>query len=292
MRSWLLLAALLASVTLSGQTPAAKAGKAQAATASAKALGPAEVEQVLKRMYGYDPSVKWQIFLVRKAAVPGMTEVLLNVNTEFQRLFITPDGRYAISGDLMPFGADLYGPSRKKLLAADGVSRGPEKPSVVMVEFSDLQCPHCKEAQPVVERLAADFPQMKVVFQQYPLPSHAWAPKAARYADCAGRMNNSAAWKFIAAVYENQGGIAVATADDKLKEIARSSGFDAEQLAACAAAPAAEARVKKSIALGDSLGILGTPAVFVNGRMLDRVSGVPYEQVKKIVQYEVEHAGK
>jgi protein-disulfide isomerase len=133
---------------------------------------------------------------------------------------------------------------------------------------------------------------MKVVFQQYPLPSHAWAQHAARYADCAGRMNNAAAWKFIAAVYENQGGIALATVDDKLKEIARFSGLDAEQLAACAAAPAAEARVKKSIALGDSLGILGTPAVFVNGRMLDRVSGVPYEQVKKIVQYEVEHAGK
>jgi protein-disulfide isomerase len=294
MKTSLVVAVLfIFGLPLAGQNAAAKpSGHSQAPASPTKALGQADVEQVLKRMYGYDPSVKWQIFKVRKAAVPGMTEVLLNLNNEFQRLFITPDGRYAINGDLMPFGSDLYAPARKKLLAADGISRGPQKPAVVMVEFSDLQCPHCKDAQPVLERLAADFPQMKIIFQHYPLPSHPWAAKAARYADCAGQANNAAAWKFVGAVYENQGGIALATADEKLKELANGSGFDAEKLSACAANPASEERIKKSIALGDSLGILGTPAIFVNGRMLERVTGVPYEQVKALVQYEIEHAGK
>jgi len=37
---------------------------------------------------------------------------------------------------------------------------------------------------------------------------------------------------------------------------------------------------------------MGTPAIFVNGRPLDTVTGIPYEQVKAIVQYEIEHAGK
>jgi protein-disulfide isomerase len=296
MKTWLFLAAMLAVSPLGAQSPAPKPGShAQAPAAGGKALGAADVEQVLKRMYGYDPSVKWQIFLVRKAPVPGMTEVLMNLNNEFQRMFITADGRYAISGDWMPFGPDPYAPSRKKLMAADGISRGPDKPAVVMVEFSDLQCPHCKEAQPVVEKLAADFPQMRIIFQHYPLPKHPWAAKAARYADCAGRMNNAAAWKFIAAVYENQGGIALATADDKFKELAQAAGFDAEKLSACAATPTAEAQVKKSMALGESLGILGTPSIFVNGRLLEPVadaSDASYERVKKIVQYEIEHAGK
>jgi protein-disulfide isomerase len=230
--------------------------------------------------------------VVRKAPVPGMTEVLLNVNNEFQHLFITADGHYAFSGDLMPFGRDLYAIPRKKLMAADGVAHGPAKPAVVMVEFSDLQCPHCKQAQPFVEKLAADFPQMKIVFQQYPLASHPWAAKAANYADCAGRMNNDAAWKFIARIYENQGGIALATADEKLKELAKASGLDGEKLSACAATPATEARVKKSMELGNSLGVMGTPSIFVNGRLLEGVGVVPYEQVKAIVQYEIAQAGK
>lgn len=293
---WLVVAALSASLTVSGQSPAGKArSSAPKKAAAVKALGPADVEQVLKRIYGYDPSMKWQIFLVRKAPVPGMTEVLMNVNNEFQHLFIAADGHYAISGDWMPFGPDLYAPARKKLMAADGISRGPEKPAVVMVEFSDLQCPHCKDAQPVLEKLASDFPQMKIIFQQYPLPKHPWAAKAARYADCAGHANNAAAWKFIAGVYENQGGIALATADEKLKELARNSGFDAEKLSACASSPASEERIKKSVALGDSLGILGTPSIFVNGRLLEPVtdaSDASYERAKKIVQYEIEHAGK
>jgi protein-disulfide isomerase len=194
---------------------------------------------------------------------------------------------------MQPFGPDPYAIIRERLSAAEGVARGPDKPVVTMVEFSDLQCPHCKEAQPVLEKLAADFPGMRIIFQQYPIPSsHPWAMKAAQYADCAGRVDSGAAWKFIAAVYENQSGIALATVDDKLKELATKAGLDADKLAACAASPAAEARVKKSMELGNSVGVVGTPTIFVNGRMLEGVVGIPYELVKAIVQYEIDHAGK
>jgi protein-disulfide isomerase len=282
--------ALVACLAMAGQGPAAKSHAAPAAVATV--MTQADVENVLKRMYGYDPAIQFKVFVVRKAPVPGMTEVLLNVNNEFQHLFITADGHYAFSGDLMPFGPNLYAIPRKKLMAADGVAHGPAKPAVTLVEFSDLQCPHCKVAQPVLEKLAADFPQMRIVFQQYPLSAHPWAAKAAHYADCAGRMNNDAAWKFIAQIYENQGGIALPIADEKLKELAKASGLDGEKLSACAATPDTEARVKKSMALGDSLGVMGTPTIFVNGRLLEGVGVVPYEKVKAIVQYEIEHAGK
>jgi protein-disulfide isomerase len=44
--------------------------------------------------------------------------------------------------------------------------------------------------------------------------------------------------------------------------------------------------------LGNSLGVMGTPSIFVNGRLLEGVGVVPYEQVKAIVQYEIAQAGK
>lgn len=289
----LVLVMVLIMPLAAAAVPSSKAGKKHAPATMAQTPTKDEVDAVLKRIYGYDPSIQWKIFLVRRSAVPGMSEVLLQLKGEFHRLFLTADGHFAIDGDMQPFGPDPYAGMRERLSAAKGVVRGSDKPVVTMVEFSDLQCPHCKDAQPVLEKLATDFPDMRIIFQQYPLASsHPWAMKAAQYADCAGRQGNDAGWKFIAAVYENQNSIALAIADDKLKELATASGLDAEKLSACATAPDAEIRVKKSMELGDSVGVMGTPAIFVNGRPLDTVTGIPYEQVKAIVQYEIEHAGK
>ena len=292
MKSFVLVMALILPVVApAGQR--ATASKKNAPAAASHTPTPAEVDAALKRIYGYDPSIQWKIFLVRRSAVPGMNEVLLQLKGEFHHLFLTADGHFAIDGDMQPFGPDPYAGIRELLSAANGMARGPDKPVVTMVEFSDLQCPHCKDAQPVLEKLATDFPGMRIVFQQYPLVnSHPWAMKAAHYADCAGRQSNDAGWKFIAAVYENQNSIALAIADDKLKELATASGLDAGKILSCATAPATEMRVKQSMALGDSVGVMGTPAIFVNGRPLETVSGIPYEQVKAIVQYEIEHAGK
>lgn len=287
----LAMSLILPVIAPAGQS--SKAGQKHAPAAAPQTPTAAEVDAVLKRVYGYDPSIQWKIFLVRRSVVPGMSEVLLQLKGEFHHLFLTADGRFAIDGDMQPFGPDPYASMRERLSGAKGLVRGPDKPVVTMVEFSDLQCPHCKDAQPVVERLAADFPGMRIIFQQYPLvSSHPWAMKAAQYADCAGQQGNDAGWKFIAAVYENQNSIALAIADEKLKELATASGLDAEKLPACATAPDTELRVKQSMELGDSLGIMGTPAIFVNGRPLETVIGIPYEQVKAIVQYEIEHAGK
>ena len=290
MKSLLLVMALILPVVApAGQRATASKKNAPASQTPTAA----DVDAVLKRVYGYDPSIQWKIFLVRRSAVPGMNEVLLQLKGEFHHLFLTADGHFAIDGDMLPFGPDPYAGMRERLSMANGVARGPDKPVVTMVEFSDLQCPHCKDAQPVLEKLAADFPNMRIIFQQYPLASsHPWAMKAAQYADCAGQQSNDAGWKFIAAVYENQNSIALAIADEKLKELATASGLDAEKLSACATTPDTEIRVKKSMELGDSVGVMGTPAVFVNGRPLETVVGIPYEQVKAIVQYEIEHAGK
>jgi protein-disulfide isomerase len=162
------------------------------------------------------------------------------------------------------------------------------------VEFSDLECPHCKKAQPIMGKLAADFPQVRFVFQQFPLPAslHPWAMKAAQYADCAGQINKDAFWKYVDAIFENQGGIALATADDKLKELAIVNGLDAMKVAACADSPETAARIKKSTDLGASLEVNETPTVFINGRRVRGVADIPYEKLKELVQFEIDHAGK
>ncbi|HYL10990.1 MAG TPA: thioredoxin domain-containing protein [Candidatus Acidoferrales bacterium] len=274
--------------------PAAKSPAA--APAETKLPSKEDIEAGLQRTLGYDRSVGWEIFDIRPSIIPGVAEVIVSINKQPpNRLFISPDGQNAIVvGDIIPFGPNPFAPARAKLRAADGPALGPDAPVISLVEFSDLECPHCKAAQPILEKLASDFPQVRIVFQQFPLPAslHPWAMKAALHADCAAQTSTEAFWKFTDSIFENQGSIALATADDKLKELATAAGLDAEKIAACAAAPETEARVKKSMDLGQSLEVTETPTVFINGRRVKGVATIPYDQLKNLVQFEIEHAGK
>jgi protein-disulfide isomerase len=250
----------------------------------------------MQRSFGYDPGFQWQIVDIRPSLITGVAEVLVSVNKQqLVRLFIPAGGQNAIVvSDILPFGADPFAPARTKLQAADGPGKGAQAPQIMMVDFSDLECPHCKAAEPILDKLVADFPQVRFVFQQFPLPAslHPWAMKAASYADCAGRMDKDAFWKYVNTIFENQGAIALATADDQLTGFATAVGLDGSKVAACAATPETEARVKKSMDLGQALDINETPTVFINGRRVKTIASIPYEQLKALVQFEIDHAGR
>jgi protein-disulfide isomerase len=257
----------------------------------------AQIDAAMQRNFGYDPAVNWAVLDVHQSPIPGLAEVVLSINKQqVIHLYMSTEAQVAVVGNLLPFGPDPFAANREKLKAADGPSRGAAKPVIEVVEFSDLQCPFCKGAHPLLEKLMTDFPLLRFTFQQFPLPptTHPWANKAAHYADCAGTMNKDAFWKFIDTVFENQGSIALATSDDKLKEYATASGLDGEKVAACAASPAADERVNKSIKLGQSLEVSSTPSIFVNGRLIPPVgtNGMNYDQLKTLVEFEIEHAGK
>ena len=254
-----------------------------------------EVEASMKRSFGYDPGVTWQIYEIKESSIPGLAEILVSMNKQQPvHLFLVPGTQTAIAGQMIPFGPDPFAAARANLKGAFGSSRGGQNPPIEIIEFSDLECPHCKVAQPVLAKLFADFPQLRFIFQQFPLPAsmHPWALKAAQYADCAGQMDKDAFWKYVDSIFENQGGIALATADDKLKELATGVGLDAQKISTCAASPETDARIKKSQALGATLEVNETPTVFINGRRVPGIANIPYENLKQLVQFEIDHAGK
>lgn len=276
-------------------TPQAKAQVNKEAAAKPALPTTEEVDAYMKRSFGYDPGVSWQIYEIRASEAPGIVEIIVSVNKgEPVHLFFSPSAQIAFVGQMISFGPNPYATIRTKLQGAFGPSRGGPNPPIQIVEFSDLECPHCKASQPIIEKLEGDFPQVRFVFQQFPLPAslHPWAMKAALYADCAGQINEDAFWKYIDSIFDSQGGIALATADDKLKELATAAGYDAAKISACAASPQAEARVKKSMELGQSLNVAQTPTVFINGRTVLGLAGIPYDNLKNLVQFEIDHAGK
>ena len=248
------------------------------------------VNSFLQQTFGYDSTVTWKITAIKPSTAEGLAEVdVVLSNSQGQSpttLYVTPDGKHALTGEILPFGAKPYQPAKETLLKGiNGPSRGPEKSPVTIVEFSDLQCPHCKDAVPVIDKLLTEEPNARFVFQNFPLPSHNWAAKAANYADCVGRSSNDAFWKFIQGTFDAQANITEANADEKLTAIADTAGVKGAEMAACAAKPDTKTRVEHSVALGQSVGVTGTPTVFVNGRRIGNVVGLPPEVLKGLVEF-------
>jgi len=275
--------------------PAAKPADSTPAAAASNIPSEEIINAFMQQMVGYNPEVTWRVAEVRPTVVPGLTEVVVVITdskgSNSNKFYVSADGKHAVTGDIIPFGAKPFEQDRVKLeKGVNGPTKGPAKAPVMIVEFSDMQCPHCKQVAPTVEQLLTQEPNAHFVFQNFPLPNHNWAEKAADYVDCVGRASNGAVWKFIAKTFEQQESITEANADEKLKAIATESGANADQIAACAAKPDTKARIQASLALGKSVGVTGTPAIFINGRMLS--GGVPVEVLKQIVDFQSAQANQ
>jgi len=285
------LVLILFGLAVAQQKPAVKTKPSSQLGTHATANLPSEdeVNGFLQQTFGYDSQLTWKIVSIKPSEAEGLAEVNVLMSGPqgqgTQRFFVSEDGKHAVVGDIIPFGKHPFEQTRLQLeKKVTGPVRGPANAPVMVVEFSDLQCPHCKEANPTIERLLNENPNVHFVFQNFPLPSHNWAQKAAAYADCVGRASNDAFWKFIDGVYAVQNDITADNADQKLTDLADKSGVKGTDIAACAAQPDTQSRVEASIDLGKSVGVNSTPTVFINGRPVG-VAGNNYDVLKQLVDF-------
>jgi protein-disulfide isomerase len=244
-------------------------------------------------MFGFQPDLKWKVSSIGPAEDPAVTRVVVQIGEQYQAFYVWPGGKFAQVGDVIPFGADPFGPVRSKLATgAHGAVHGTTNAPVTLVEFSDLQCPHCKVAQPIIEKLVAESPNAKLIYQPFPLPMHPWAKQAAAYAECVHEQNADATWKFMDSVYDAQADITEANASEKLSGLATSSGVDAAKATACAAAPETLAKIQQSIDLGLSVGVNSTPTLFIDGRPVFGVSNEGLPTLKLMIDYAAKQSQK
>lgn len=281
----------------SQQKSASAAHPHSSASGTAKEPSTEELNSFMHHMFGYDPTVKWKIESVKPSEVPGVTEVVVTFGDPVQQrtpFYVASDLQHAFIGQIIPFGSDPFAPVRRKLAQeAKGPVKGNANAPAEIVEFSDFECPHCKRAFPVIDKLISESPDAKLVFENFPLSSiHKWADRAAGYADCLARKNPEQFWKFAQEVFDQQEQITDDNAATKLSAIATDAGADASATAACADSSETKARVNQQYELGTSLGITGTPTLFINGRKIDNVNGTPYEVMKEMVTFEAQEAQK
>lgn len=283
--------ALLFTCALAG-AQSSKPTLAPRPAASPQTVLPSEatVDSFLHQQFGYQEGLTWKISSIKPSPIPGLAEVTVILASEqgqqLSRFYVGADGKHALVGDIIPFGAKPFDPVKNTLeKGVTGPARGPQEAPVMIVEFGDLQCPACKKAQPTIEQLVAAQPNARFVFQNFPLEMHNWAAKGANYADCVGRASNDAFWKFLAKAYDQQPSITAENVDEKLTSIANDSGVNGAEIAACAAKPETKSRVDKSIDLGKQVEVTGTPTLFINGRRIGNVDEQLLPVFKKLVEF-------
>ena len=176
-------------------------------------------------------------------------------------------------------------PNRVEIRTLSSPALGPVDAPVTLVEFSDFQCPYCARLAPVVKRIAGEYPgQVRVVFRQFPLRSiHAQAQKAAEASLCA--FDQDRFWEMHDALFADIKKLG----PEDLTARARKLDLDLEAFSQCLESGKYAATVQQDLEDGMAAGVSGTPAVFINGRVLK--GSKPYDGIKKVVEEELQRAG-
>lgn len=165
---------------------------------------------------------------------------------------------------------------------------GNRSAKVVMIEFSDLECPFCKMFHPTAKKIADESKgQVAVVFRHFPIPSlHPKAHKEAEATECAAELGgNDKFWEYIDALF------AITPANNgldpaELPKLAVQIGLDENQFNSCMGSGRNKSRVDANIQDGSNVGVNGTPTTVLISQTGEKkliIGAQPEEQVKTAI---------
>jgi protein-disulfide isomerase len=274
-------------VLLQAQSAGASAGNKSAAAAPPTALQK-NVEAYLRNLYALGPGVQLTVSAAKDSEVPGLLETNVDLkdgeNSQSAKFYVSKDGKYLVRGEALDLSKDPLAENRARIEMKDAPSLGDAKAQVTLVEFSDFECPVCRSLHDVLRGMLPNYPQVRVVFKDFPLDMHPWARTAALAGRCAYQQDPKAFWKVYDAIYDQQELISASNAWSKMTDFAAQAGLNPDGFKACMASREAAAAVDASRANGQQLEVNSTPTVFVNGR---RLVGADAHGLEQYIQYEL-----
>lgn len=263
-----------------------------AATVRAEVQSPIQktVEAYLRNLYAFGSDTSVKVSPPKDIGVEGLLEVDVEVkigeNQQTGKVYVTRDGKFMFRGELDDLSKDPAAEARAQLQTNDSPTLGPANAPVTLVEFSDFECPICRSLHDTLRGLLPNYPQVRVIFKDFPLEQiHPWARTAAIAGRCAYEQDRAAFWKMYDLIYDNQEIISAENAWSKMTDFASQTGLNADSFKACMASPGAGAAVDASRANGLLLEVSSTPTIFVNGR---RLVGADPHLLEQFIKYELD----
>ena len=132
---------------------------------------------------------------------------------------------------------------------------------MTIVEFADFQCPFCKQAAATLNHILDKYPKkVRLVFRNFPLPSHLEAQKAHEAAACAHDQGKF--WEYHDILFANQNSLGV----KDLKRYAAQLGLEITHFNQCLDTGKYKDYVKNDVDQGKKWDVRGTPSFFINGK--------------------------
>ncbi len=159
--------------------------------------------------------------------------------------------------------------------------KGKATAPVTIVKFEDFECPFCKDSQKTIEAVLQRYPdKVRVVHKDYPIEDiHPGISKAHEAARCANEQGKF--WAYHDKLYAN---ISKKSPAD-LKKFGTEVGLQMASFEKCLASKKYEAAVQKDVAEGKQVGVSGTPAFFINGRLV--AGAQPLERFVRVIEDEL-----
>jgi len=251
-------------------------------------------EAYVRHLKVWGPQIKVDIADPKPSDMPGFSTVTVHASAgaasaDFQ-FFVSKDGQKVVEGSVYDISQNPYKRELDKLKTDLQPSFGTPGAPVVLVEFSDFECPMCKEeAKTLRDNLLSTYPkQVRFYFMEFPLDQlHPWARAAAIAGRCIFRQNANAFWDFHDWIFAHQDDIKADNVKDKVLEFAKGKELDALQLTRCMDNKETEAEVNKSLAIGKDVGVGATPTLFINGRPI--VGRVDWPTLRNVIDYEIDY---
>jgi len=173
----------------------------------------------------------------------------------------------------------LLRPPKTEVAYDAGRVRGDPKAPVMIVEFSDFQCPYCRKAQPALKELLEKYPgRVSLAYRDFPLRQiHPQAQGAAEASRCAGEQGKF--WEYHDAL------VAGKLDREGLVEHARGLSLDEKRFETCLESGKYRALIEQDLQEGTQAGVSGTPAFFVNGVFLSGAQ--PLESFVRVIDEEL-----
>ena len=240
--------------------------------ASAVMAGAAD-EQLIKyfrKKANVPPAQEVKVSGVKDSPVKGLKEGTLEVGGRKVPFVMSADGKYAVFAGLEDVTSDPSKAVMEKISLKGEPFKGGANAKVIIVEYSDFQCPFCTRGYATIENevLKTYCDKVKFYYKHFPLAFHKWAEAGAIGAECAKDQKPEAYWKLYAGLFDQQQQITPENVKEKSLAILDGTGIDKKKWEECFDSKKTADRVKAQMAEGQAVGVSGTPGFIINGRLV------------------------
>ena len=262
-----------------------------------------KIENHVRFTYKLPPTVKVTISAPRASDFPNFDALTITFDDQGRKqnydFLLSKDQKTLMRLSKIDLSADPYAELMKKIDVKGRPVRGNPNAKVVVVNYDDFQCPYCSRAHETI------FPQIykeysdrvAFIYKDFPLSEiHPWAIHAAVDANCLAAVNGDAYWDFADYIHAHRDVVNSEKGLDKqfaaldnitLTEAAKFKA-DGGKVQSCVKAQD-ERAVRASMKEGESLDVSGTPAMFINGQLLDGAR--PASEIRDSLNAALKQAG-